>query len=193
MVIKIYIYIYILRRQRIWQIYWSRNYWWIHIFTEIRNYDWNIIESDFSEKHKFFQEQYEAIDEIIDEVAEGIKDFQLILIDRVGYGFYYEQRQKVNSELIRFIGLSYEKDVSFNHNLYLLISSSGAAIVLPSIALGAAWAHTLIVGVEHNTRGFLENLQKKSRPTILHTVTRRRLCCIILTQASFPIAKYQLI
>jgi acetyl esterase len=45
------------------------------------------------------------------------------------------------------------------------------------------------VGVEHNTRGFLENLQKKFWPTILHTVTRRRSCCIILTQASFPVAK----
>jgi hypothetical protein len=70
----------------------------------------NIVELDFSEKHKFFQEQYEAIDEIIDEVAEGIKASQLVLIDRVGYGFYHEQRQKVNSESIRLIGLSYEKD-----------------------------------------------------------------------------------
>lgn len=30
---------------------------------------------------------------------------------------------------------------------------------------------------------------KKFWPTILHTVTRRRSCCIILTQASFPVAK----
>jgi hypothetical protein len=64
----------------------------------------NIVELNFSEKHKFFQEQYEAIDEIIDKVAEGIKDSQLILIDKIGYGFYYEQRQEVNSELIRSVG-----------------------------------------------------------------------------------------
>ena len=48
-------------------------YWWIHVFTDIRNYDWNIVELDVSENHNFFEEQYEAINEIIDELAEGIK------------------------------------------------------------------------------------------------------------------------
>ena len=43
------------------------------LFTEIRSYDWNIVEQDFSGKHKFFQEQYEALDEIIDEVAERVR------------------------------------------------------------------------------------------------------------------------
>ena len=43
------------------------------LFTEIRSYDWNIVEQDFSGKHKFFQEQYEALDEIIDEIAERVR------------------------------------------------------------------------------------------------------------------------
>jgi starvation-inducible DNA-binding protein len=43
------------------------------LFTKIRNYHWNVVGSAFSEGHKFFQEQYEAIDEIIDEVAERVR------------------------------------------------------------------------------------------------------------------------
>jgi starvation-inducible DNA-binding protein len=43
------------------------------LFTKTRNYHWNVVGPDFSERHKFFQEQYEAIDEIIDEVAERVR------------------------------------------------------------------------------------------------------------------------
>jgi DNA-binding ferritin-like protein len=98
----------------------------------------NIVELDFSEKHKFFQEQYEAIDEIIDEGAEDIKDSQLVLIDRVGYGFYYEQRKKSTRNQFALLDYHMKKTMSFNHNFYLSISSSGVAIVLSSIALGGA-------------------------------------------------------
>ncbi len=40
------------------------------LYTKTRNYHWNVIGPDFSELHKFFEAQYEALDEIIDEVAE---------------------------------------------------------------------------------------------------------------------------
>ena len=43
------------------------------LFTKTRNYHWNVVGPDFGERHKFFQEQYEAIDEIIDEVAERVR------------------------------------------------------------------------------------------------------------------------
>jgi len=43
------------------------------LYTKTRNYHWNVVGPDFSELHKFFQEQYEALDEIIDEVAERIR------------------------------------------------------------------------------------------------------------------------
>ena len=38
------------------------------LFTKTRNYHWNVVGLNFSERHKFFQERYEQIDEII--VAE---------------------------------------------------------------------------------------------------------------------------
>ena len=42
-------------------------------FTKTRNYHWNVVRPNFCERHKFFQEQYEQIDEIIDEVAERVR------------------------------------------------------------------------------------------------------------------------
>jgi starvation-inducible DNA-binding protein len=43
------------------------------LYTKTRNYHWNVVGSDFSERHAFFKEQYEALDEIIDEVAERVR------------------------------------------------------------------------------------------------------------------------
>jgi starvation-inducible DNA-binding protein len=43
------------------------------LYTKTRNYHWNVVGSDFSERHTFFREQYEALDEIIDEVAERVR------------------------------------------------------------------------------------------------------------------------
>lgn len=38
--------------------------------TKTRNYHWNVIGPNFSELHKFFDEQYGQLDDIIDQVAE---------------------------------------------------------------------------------------------------------------------------
>ena len=35
---------------------------------------------------------------------EGIKGSQLIQVEKAGHGFYYEERKRVNSELVSFIG-----------------------------------------------------------------------------------------
>ncbi len=40
------------------------------LYTKTRNYHWNVTGSDFSELHKFFESQYEELDDIVDEVAE---------------------------------------------------------------------------------------------------------------------------
>ncbi len=40
------------------------------LYTKTRNYHWNVTGPDFSELHKFFETQYEELDDIIDEVAE---------------------------------------------------------------------------------------------------------------------------
>ena len=40
------------------------------LYTKTRNYHWNVVGPQFNDLHKFFEAQYEAIDELIDEVAE---------------------------------------------------------------------------------------------------------------------------
>ena len=40
------------------------------LYTKTRKYHWNVTGPHFSELHKFFEAQYEEIDEAIDEVAE---------------------------------------------------------------------------------------------------------------------------
>ena len=40
------------------------------LYTKTRNYHWNVVGPHFHDRHQFFQEQYEILDEIIDEVAE---------------------------------------------------------------------------------------------------------------------------
>lgn len=40
------------------------------LYTKTRRFHWNVVGANFSELHKFFEEQYEALDDIVDEVAE---------------------------------------------------------------------------------------------------------------------------
>jgi starvation-inducible DNA-binding protein len=40
------------------------------LYVKTRNYHWNVEGPDFSEAHRFFEGQYEALDEIMDDVAE---------------------------------------------------------------------------------------------------------------------------
>ena len=40
------------------------------LYTKTRNYHWNVVGKDFKERHEFFQEQYEKLDKMIDEIAE---------------------------------------------------------------------------------------------------------------------------
>jgi len=43
------------------------------LYTKTRNYHWNVEGPDFSELHKFYEEQYEELAESIDEMAERIR------------------------------------------------------------------------------------------------------------------------
>src|SRR5258706_1811826 len=43
------------------------------LYLKTRNAHWNIEGLDFHEKHKLFEEQYEQLDTIMDEVAERIR------------------------------------------------------------------------------------------------------------------------
>lgn len=40
------------------------------LYVKTRNFHWNVVGPNFSELHKFFETQYETLDEAIDEVAE---------------------------------------------------------------------------------------------------------------------------
>jgi starvation-inducible DNA-binding protein len=43
------------------------------LYTKTRNYHWNVVGPQFNDLHKFFEAQYEELDEIIDEVAERMR------------------------------------------------------------------------------------------------------------------------
>jgi starvation-inducible DNA-binding protein len=40
------------------------------LYTKTRNYHWNVTGPQFHDLHKFFESQYEALDDIVDDVAE---------------------------------------------------------------------------------------------------------------------------
>ena len=40
------------------------------LYTKTRKYHWNVVGPNFSELHKFFEAQYQKLDESIDEIAE---------------------------------------------------------------------------------------------------------------------------
>jgi starvation-inducible DNA-binding protein len=40
------------------------------LYTKTRNYHWNVVGSQFNDLHKFFEAQYNALNEIVDDVAE---------------------------------------------------------------------------------------------------------------------------
>ena len=43
------------------------------LYTKTRNAHWNVEGADFYDKHKFFESQYEELDEVMDNVAERIR------------------------------------------------------------------------------------------------------------------------
>jgi starvation-inducible DNA-binding protein len=43
------------------------------LYAKTRNYHWNVTGHNFAELHKFFESQYEQLDEIVDEVAERVR------------------------------------------------------------------------------------------------------------------------
>jgi starvation-inducible DNA-binding protein len=40
------------------------------LYTKTRNYHWNVVGPQFNDLHKFFEQQYEALNEMVDDVAE---------------------------------------------------------------------------------------------------------------------------
>src|SRR5947207_7616343 len=40
------------------------------LYTKTRNFHWNVVGPQFNDLHKFFESQYEALDDVVDGVAE---------------------------------------------------------------------------------------------------------------------------
>jgi starvation-inducible DNA-binding protein len=40
------------------------------LYTKTRNYHWNVVGPQFNDLHKFFESQYEELNDIVDDVAE---------------------------------------------------------------------------------------------------------------------------
>ena len=40
------------------------------LYTKTRNYHWNVVGPQFNDMHKFFEGQYEALEDFVDDVAE---------------------------------------------------------------------------------------------------------------------------
>lgn len=70
------------------------------LYTKTRHAHWNVEGSDFYEKHKFFESQYEELDEMIDDVAERIR----------ALGHYAPASLKTFLELTHFTEMSREKN-----------------------------------------------------------------------------------
>lgn len=45
----------------------------VALYLKTRNFHWNVTGPHFHDLHKFFESQYEALDEILDEVAERVR------------------------------------------------------------------------------------------------------------------------
>jgi starvation-inducible DNA-binding protein len=53
------------------------------LYTKYRNYHWNVEAVNFSELHAFYEEQYDVLADIIDEVAERIRTLGEISMGRL--------------------------------------------------------------------------------------------------------------
>src|SRR5260370_20659841 len=45
------------------------------LYTKTRDYHWNVRGPRFHQLHEFFESQYEQLDELMDEVAEKVRQF----------------------------------------------------------------------------------------------------------------------
>lgn len=92
------------------------------LYTKTRNAHWNVEGADFYQMHKFFENQYEQLDEIIDDVAERIRELghyapatlksfldlthlsERIIEENTSHGFIKELLQNHESIIIKLRG-----------------------------------------------------------------------------------------
>jgi starvation-inducible DNA-binding protein len=93
------------------------------LYTKTRNAHWNVEGADFYDKHKFFEGQYEQLDEIIDEVAERIRKI----------GHYATASLKIFLENTRLTEVNREKNDSEGFIRELLADHESIIIYLREI------------------------------------------------------------
>ena len=90
------------------------------LYTKTRNAHWNVEGPDFHEKHKFFESQYEQLDDIIDNVAERIR----------AIGHYAPASLRSFLSLTRLTENDHEKNDSLGHIKELLEDHESIIITL---------------------------------------------------------------
>lgn len=88
------------------------------LYTKTRNAHWNVEGADFYDKHKFFEAQYEQLDEIMDSVAERIRSIghytPATLKDFLALTSISEQSREKNDSL------GFLKELLFDHESIII-------------------------------------------------------------------------
>jgi starvation-inducible DNA-binding protein len=88
------------------------------LFTKTRNAHWNVIGPDFHNAHKFFEDQYNGLHEVVDEVAERIR----------ALGHYAPATLK---EYLKLTSLSEEtREKNTSHEFYKQILSDHESLII---------------------------------------------------------------
>ena len=66
------------------------------LYTKTRNYHWNVVGLQFNDLHKFFETQYEELDDIVDDVAERGRALGIAALGSLGE-FLKQSRLKEQS------------------------------------------------------------------------------------------------
>lgn len=90
------------------------------LYTKTRRAHWNIEGEDFYDKHKFFEAQYEELDEVMDEVAERIRSL----------GHYAPSTLKEFLKLTRLTEVSREENTSKGFIKDLLLNHESVIVSL---------------------------------------------------------------
>jgi starvation-inducible DNA-binding protein len=54
------------------------------LYMKTRNYHWNVVGPQFNDLHKFFEEQYDELNDIVDDVAERARSLGGNAVERSG-------------------------------------------------------------------------------------------------------------
>ena len=88
------------------------------LYTQTRNYHWNVTGAHFNDLHKFFESQYEELNGIVDDVAERVRALGGLalgtLADFLANSRRKEEGGKLNArEMVRRLKNGHEEIIQF--------------------------------------------------------------------------------